>query len=262
MQSHGSWCSYCKVAPPATFTVLSVAEKHLCSALHVKLFSFFQLCEETVIVLVIWVVFLLRLPVFPCGGDPSISQVTVASKTVWTKHVAVTSESSVTFSMTLWKLGMSTRTTGGALQRAAGRHFCWYTFIWLQLLSVFHLMLFHQKQPFLPLQTSIVFVNSTLLWTDLHVKFEPFSHLVISGLISLLRLKVLGTSTLCSSVLVCWMLRVWLSCSHSTVRGRGKKPLRVQMSLTAVAPHSQTWCSVMLGDTVRGSEIKMRLVCL
>lgn len=131
-----------------------------------------------------------------------------------------------------------------------------------QLLSVFHLMLCHQKQPFLPLQTSIVSVNSTLLWTDLHVKFEPFSHLVISGLISLLRLKVLGTSTLCSSVLVCWMLRVWLSCSHSTVRGRGKKPLRVQMSLTAVAPHSQTWCSVMLGDTVRGSEIKMRLVCL
>lgn len=126
-------------------------------------------------------------------------------------------------------------------------------------------MIWDSSCTFLPWQILIVFINSLLLWMDLHVKLEPYAHSFISGSISLLRLKVFSIpSTLCSFLWICAMFTGWLSRCHHTLSLSGKKPLRVQRSLTGEAPNSpsQTGCIVMFGETTRCPEIERTLFCL
>ncbi len=111
--SQDVWLSCCMIILPATFTVLSVDEKHLCSALHVINLSCFHWLEETVTSLIIWVVFAACFTLLLGVSLPSISQITLASKTVWTKHVAFTSDAAI---ITVLKLGISTWMEGGALE--------------------------------------------------------------------------------------------------------------------------------------------------
>ncbi len=107
------WFSFYTVLLPATFTVLSVDEKHSCLALHVMNFTCSHWPLETVTLLIIWVAFLSRVTVLLGKTVPSISQVTLASKTVRTKHVAFTSDAAI---ITVLKLGTSTWMEGGALE--------------------------------------------------------------------------------------------------------------------------------------------------
>lgn len=107
-------------------------------------------------------------------------------------------------------------------------------------------------------QTLVDFMNSMLLWLVLQIKFEPSSHSCISGWISLLRLNVFSVFSTLWSILWLWGIsKVWLSRCHFTLSFSGKKPLRVQISLTGEAPTSpsQTGCSVIFGGTTRCSEI-------
>lgn len=132
----------------------------------------------------------------------------------------------------------------------------------------FHIVLWDSTRTYLLWQILIVFLSSLLLWMDLHVKLEPSFHSCIFGSISLLRLKVGSTfSTLCSFLWFWALLRDWLSRCHATLSVSGKKPLKVQMSLTGEAPNvpSQTGRNVMFGETTRGSEIEkivISFICL
>lgn len=235
---------------PATFTVTSVDEKHLCSALHVIDLSCFHRLEETVTWLIIWVVFLTRVAVLPSVTP----QVTSASRTVRTEHVAFTLDFA---SITSLKLGISTWMGGGALERTAGKKNM--HFIILKHSAVF--ILCCETVAYLLWQILIVLLSWSLR-LDLHVNFEPASHSVIFGSISLLRLKVSFSplSKLCSFLWIPWMSRVWSSRSHVTSRSFGKKPLRVQMSLTDEVPNSpsQSGCNAMFGEATRGSEIEKK----
>lgn len=128
-------------------------------------------------------------------------------------------------------------------------------------------MLWHTSRAYLLWQILIVFINSLLLWTALHVKLEPSAHFSIFGSISLLRLKVFSTptpSTLCSFLSIVAMFRGWLPCRHFTLRPSGKKPLRVQTSLTFEAPSSpsQTGFNVMFGETACRAEIENSVIYL
>lgn len=113
-------------------------------------------------------------------------------------------------------------------------------------------------------QILIVLINLMSLWLDLHIKLEPYSHSFIAGSISLLRLKVFSVfSTLCSFFWICAMFKDSLSRCQFTVSLSGKKPLRVQISLTCEDPNSpsHTGCSVMFGETTRCPEIGKTLFC-
>lgn len=121
------------------------------------------------------------------------------------------------------------------------------------------MMIWDSSCTYLPLQILNVFMNSFLLWIDLHIKLEPSAHSFLSGSISLLRLNVFSLSpTLCSFLWICPMFRGWLSRSHLTLSLSGKKPLSVQMSLTGdvLNSPSQIGCNVMFGETTRCPEIE------
>lgn len=126
----------------------------------------------------------------------------------------------------------------------------------------FYIVLWDSSHKYLLWQILIFFINSWSLWMDLHVKLEPPAHSAMFGSISLLRLKVFSfPSTFCSFLWILAVFRGWLSRFHSTVSLSGKKPLRVQMSLTGEAPNSpsQMGYNVMLGETTRCPEIEKRL---
>lgn len=140
------------------------------------------------------------------------------------------------------------------------------------LITIFKLKLYisnlfrlccHNCYTYLLSQILIDCFNSMLLCMELHEKLEPLCHSVIFGSISLLRLKVFS-STLCSFLSICTVFKGWLSRCHFTLSVSGKKPLRVQTSVTAEVLNLpfQTGCNVMFGKMICGSEIEQRLLFL
>ena len=103
--SKHSWFIFCLFLLLETTMVSSADGKHLCSALHLRSFIFFHWRKETVRMLIIWVEFVAWFTWLLEWGLLSNSQVTLASKTVWTTQVAFTSAAAI---IAVLKLGIST----------------------------------------------------------------------------------------------------------------------------------------------------------
>lgn len=125
MLSHDVCFSWRVVVSPAICTVFLADEKHLWSAWHVMDLSCFHRLEETVSSLTKWVDLVSCLTVPPAVSLSFSSHVTLALRTVCTKHVAFTGDSSV---MTFLKLGISTSMEGGAVASSSGKKNVYNTF--------------------------------------------------------------------------------------------------------------------------------------